>query len=134
MSPYAILSQATRGAEGSRSPGRMALDTVVGGENTSERTEKGKQYGQYLREREAARFERAPTGPLSRSYYGFKNWIAPDEQPPGPLSRSYYGFKNWIAPDEQPPAPAPAPAPAKKDDTPAAPKAKRSHHNKEKGY
>lgn len=72
VSPYGTAAQATDPNEAARSVGRTALDTVVGGENVSEKTEQGKRYGAVLREREARRHEEKPQGPIERAYYGAK--------------------------------------------------------------
>lgn len=58
-----------------RTAGRTVLDTLVGGENTSERTEAGKEYGAMKRNRAAASSERNPKGLLDRAYYGAKHAI-----------------------------------------------------------
>jgi hypothetical protein len=107
VSPYGTTAQmAGGGGEDARSAGRSALDTVVGGENTSEHTEKGKQYGAHLRDLAAKRRRERPSGPIESGYNAVEKAVG-------------------LAPDE-------APKKAKKAKDPNAPK--RSHHNKEKGY
>jgi len=114
VSPYGTAAQVYRGGEGSRGAGRQALDTVVGGENTSEKTEKGKQYGAHLRSTEEKRHEKTPQGPLEGAYYGAKKALGFTDGPLGPKNEHRY---EKAAPAE-----------------PVVPKPKRSHHNKEKGY
>jgi hypothetical protein len=106
VAPYSDAARSYRGGEGARGAARGALDAVVGGENTSEKTEKGKQYGAMLRERAAKKHEKNPSGPIEGSYYGAKKLLG-------------------LAPDEPPKK-------EKKAKDPNAPK--KSHHNKEKGY
>lgn len=106
VSPYGTAAVMSRGGDEARSVGRTAIDTVVGGENTSERTEKGKQYGKVLRDKERRRHEEKPQGPLEGAYYGAKKVL---------------GL-------------GPEPKPEKAEKAPTEPKPKRSHHNKEKGY
>lgn len=113
VSPYGTAAQLYRGGEGSRGFGRTAADTVVGGQNTSEKTFKGKQYGKMLREKAAARHEEKPQGPLEGAYYGAKKVLGFSDGPLGPKNEHRY---------------------EKSTGTPAEPKKKRSHHNKEKGY
>jgi hypothetical protein len=105
VSPYGTAAQLSRGGDEARSVGRTALDTVVGGENTSERTEKGKIYGAVQRGKEARRHEEKPQGPLEGAYYGAKKVLG-------------------LGPEPKP----------EKEVKEKPEKTKRSHHNKEKGY
>jgi hypothetical protein len=106
VSPYGTTTQMTTGGEDARSAGRTALDTVVGGENTSEKTEHGKQYGAVLRQKAIKRRREKPSGPIEAGANAVEKAI---------------GL-----------APEPAPKKEKKAKDPNAPK--RSHHNKDKGY
>jgi hypothetical protein len=111
VSPYGTAAQMTRPDSDphapARTPGRMALDTIIGGENTSELTEKGKKYGAYRRKKQAEHAEEKPRGPLDRAYYGAKDVLGLTPEPDEPKAK-------------------------KKARDPNAPK--KSHHNKEKGY
>ena len=92
------------GGEDARSAGRTALDTLVGGENTSEKTEKGKQYGAHLREMAVARRRVKPSGPIESGANAVEKalGVAP-EAAFVPKAKKVKGEK-------------------------------KSHHNKEKGY
>lgn len=81
LSPYGTAAQVTQEGEGTRSMARGALDTVIGGENVSEKTEKGKQYGAVVRAKEAKRQEEKPQGPISRAYYGAKKAVGLGPEP-----------------------------------------------------
>lgn len=106
VAPYRDIAAATRGGEGSRSFGRQALDQIAGGENTSEKTEQGKQYGAILRQKALAHRRKSPAGPIEMGTNAVEKMLG-------------------LAPDE-------APKKAKKTKDPNAPK--KSHHNKDKGY
>jgi hypothetical protein len=79
VSPFNTVEMATSGATGKglpgRTPGRFALDTLVGGENTSPRTEAGKKYGAIKRESEARKAEANPKGLVDKAYYGTKHYM-----------------------------------------------------------
>lgn len=83
VSPYATARQALSDAEGARGVGRTALDTVVGGENTSERTEKGKRYGAVVRERARKHRREKPAGPIEKGYNAVESGLglAPEPKP-----------------------------------------------------
>ena len=107
VSPYGTTAQMTGGGEDARSTGRAALDTVVGGENTSEKTEKGKQYGAHLREMAVKHRREKPSGPIESGANAVEKALG-------------------LAPE------AAFVKKEKKVKDPNAPK--KSHHNKEKGY
>jgi hypothetical protein len=104
VSPYGTTTQMTGGGEDARSPARTALDTVVGGENTSEKTESGKQYGASLRDKAVARRRKSPSGPIESG---------------ANVVEKVLGLAPEAAFEKKPKKPKGE---------------KKSHHNKEKGY
>jgi hypothetical protein len=106
VAPYRDVATATRGGEGARSIPRQAMDTVIGGENTSEKTEHGKQYGAELRKKAITRRRKNPAGPIEMGYNAAERALGVADEP--------------------------KPKKEKKIKDPNAPK--KSHHNKEKGY
>lgn len=72
VSPYGTVDQT---ASGGRSTGRAALDTIVGGQNTSRKTEEGKKYGKRLRTKDALMHELKPKGLIEQGYYGAKKYV-----------------------------------------------------------
>jgi hypothetical protein len=78
LQPLSTVEQTvagTGGKKGKRAPrtaGRTILDTIVGGENTSGKTEGGKKYGAKLRAKEEKRHARKPQGLIEQGYYGAK--------------------------------------------------------------
>ena len=87
VSPYGTTAQVTSGGENTRSLGRTALDTIVGGENTSEKTEKGKQYGAVVRQRAVNRRRNKPAGPIERGYNAVESAIGLAPPPKEPKKK-----------------------------------------------
>ena len=102
LSPYGTANQLATGDEDARSAGRTVLDTIVGGENTSEKAEHGKQYGAELRAKEERRHEKKPQGLIEQGYYGAKKAIM-GEKPEAPkvekapkAKRSHHNKAKWL--------------------------------------
>lgn len=68
VSPYQLLSRGSD--ESAHSPGRIALDQLLGLQDPTDRQLHGKQIGQKIERRRTRKREQRPRGPLERMYQG----------------------------------------------------------------